>query len=387
MKFNIPLNKVEQLEKILNRAIKKGGAISCVKGPEVICDGELHIEDPSTHVVTIEKIKVRCIEVDVNGVYKINGWEFVGTIEHTPNGNIIRLANSEFEGKVPERYNHTACVCEHCQTLRNRKDTYLIYNSETGEFKQVGRNCLMEYTQGLDAEICAGIMSSLDKFVTLGDYGCDEDEFIGTGWSSSCYCVDSSTVKDYALALIREFGYHKRDSNIATVDDLYELLFEMPRSDRLKDFRKKDIIHDDPILDEITKYAESITDTFGYMYNAKIAWLNEYCEYRDFSLIASFIQVYFREQELKKQREADPSEYVGEIGQRILIKVADFKVISYNDMFYTALLLIKDEQGNAYIWSTGTSFEVGQTIKATVKAHEEYRGVKQTIITRGRIQE
>lgn len=383
MIYDIPVSKIEKLEAILNRAAKKGGDISFAKGDEVVRDGQLIIHDPATGIERTAIIKVRCIQVTVSGSYKVNGWEFVGTIEHKDAGNIIRLADASFEGKIPERYNHADTFCEHCHTHRMRKDTYLIHNAETGEFRQVGRNCLYEYTLGLDADICAAMMSSLAKFQEAGDdLICDYDTFVGNGYSQTYYGMDSRIVKGLSIALVKRFGYNRSGSDNPTADDLKEILFYNQVSKRLAEIEP-----DYPLIGEIDEFASKITDTYGYMYNAKTAWLSEYCECRDFGLIASLVSVYLREKEREEQRrsEARVSEFVGDVGDRIEFEVASAKVISYNDMWGTYYYLLKDAKGNAYIWSTNKSIEGGDVIKATVKQHSEYKGLKQTVITRGSI--
>lgn len=383
MTYDIPVSKIEKLEALLNRAAKKGGNISFTKGDEVVRNGQLIIHDPATGIERTAIIKVRCIQVTVSGSYKVNGWEFVGTIEHKDSGNIIRLADASFEGKIPERYNHADTFCEHCHTHRMRKDTYLIHNAETGEFKQVGRNCLYEYTLGLDADICASIMSNLTKFQEAGDdLICDYDTFVGNGYNQTYYGMDSKEIKGLSIALVKKFGYNRSDSENPTSEDIKEILFSSGVSKRLAEIEP-----DYSLLEEIDDYASKITDTYGYMYNAKVAWESEYCECRDFGLIASFVSVYLREKEREEQRksEALASEFVGNVGDRIQFQVASVKVISYNDMWGTYYYLLKDAQGHAYIWSTDKAIEENNTIKATVKQHSEYKGLKQTVITRGSV--
>lgn len=376
MLYRIPVGKIRDLEKIAIRIQKKGGQVTLLDLGEVECMGTLTIRDPNSNTYSTMPVKVRCREIEVSGSYRINGWEFVGTIEHTPNGNIIRLANSKFEGLIPERYNHTELVCEHCGTKRFRKDVYLIHNSETGEYKQVGRSCLLDYTGGLDAEICASIMSNIDIIETLQDYDCDYNTFCGM----SDYGVPSKIVKEYAIALVKKFGYFKTDSEKATVNDLRDLLFFNSKDNQ----RIKDIKPDDSLINEIIEYAKSITDTYGYMYNAKVAWLNDSAEFRDFGLIASFVGVYLREKE-KQATQKQESQYIGTPGDKIEFEVSDVKQISYNYQWETYFYSIKDTNGNVYIWSTSKVVVAGDHITATVKSHEEYRGVKQTVITRGKV--
>lgn len=381
MKFYIPVNRVEELEKIIARYRNKGASISYCKGEESVQTGTLTIEDPVNHVATTKPIMVRCVEVDVEGYYIIEGWKFVGVIEFTDNGNIIRLADSSFEGKVPEKYRHTPMICEHCNTIRNRKDTYLIFNEKTGEFKQVGRNCLMEYTNGLDAERCAAIMSCLDKCINLGDREFGFDEFCS--YRSSGLGEDSFTVEKYAITLVKEEGYN----GSATVGTLTNFLFPTnANAKKIEPASKEEV-------EEISKWARTLVNSNNdYLRNASLTWLKECTEYRDYGLICSFVAAYYREAakiELQKAKVASKSnEHIGKIGERITICVKSARVLftKYSDYGDSYFIEIIDENGHTIVWSTcNNEIEAGDKITATVKDHQEFRGVKQTVITRGRI--
>ena len=98
MMYTIPNNKLEKLEKIIRKYQKKGANITFELGNKVTEKGTLYVMDHIHHCQFDEEIDVECTEVFVDGSYIINGWQFVGTIEFTELGNIIRLADSSFEG-------------------------------------------------------------------------------------------------------------------------------------------------------------------------------------------------------------------------------------------------------------------------------------------------
>lgn len=87
------------------------------------------------------------------------------------------------------------------------------------------------------------------------------------------------------------------------------------------------------------------------------------------------------------------SEYVGEIGDKIEVEVTlSFYTgwesnFGYNNVTY--LYTFKDEQGNVYTWKTGSYLNKDKgsklTLKGTIKDHSEYKGVKQTVLTRCKI--
>ena len=148
-KYLIPTSEIENLTKKINSIKNKGADIVFEVGNEVVR------EYTPEHG---PKMGIKCLEVEIEGEYKINDWTFVGTIEHGSSGNIIRSFDTSLEGKIPSKYRTIGQECEHCHKIRDRKDTYLVYNDKTNEFKQVGKTCLMGYTNGLSAEFCARLV-------------------------------------------------------------------------------------------------------------------------------------------------------------------------------------------------------------------------------------
>lgn len=93
--------------------------------------------------------------------------------------------------------------------------------------------------------------------------------------------------------------------------------------------------------------------------------------------------------EIESQKEYEPSasEWVGEVGERIE-KVFHFDKLVWRGAGVAGktsyMWLMSDEDGNAYKWSTSCYYEEGDAVKlrATIKDHSEYKGTKQTVVTR-----
>ena len=82
------------------------------------------------------------------------------------------------------------------------------------------------------------------------------------------------------------------------------------------------------------------------------------------------------------------SEYQGEIGEKIERILIVEKAIAL-DGFYGAstMYIMRDDDGNCYVWTTAAKSWEPQTehhIVGTVKDHKQYKGMKQTILTRCR---
>lgn len=411
MLYSIPVSKVAKLEKIFAKYQKKGANLTLKIGKEVEEEGTLFIEDPINHTCHSESIKVTCKEVFVDGSYIINGWAFVGTIEFTENGNIIRLADSSFEGKVPEKYLHTPKICEHCGKIRNRKDTYLIYNEETNEFKQVGSTCLLEYTQGLDADVCADMMSCLNKVLNLAKLEFGEDEFLGNGFDATYYGLNRKSVLPFIIAYVNKYGYTRMFNGEGTAHDVW-VCFNGGMHDEEMTRRYQELkVASDEELNAIDNFAKAhMNDEFGYMRNASLSWLKSGIEYRDFGLVSSFVVAYNKEmqkEELKKAKLADKNnEWVGQVGDKITIKVASFRLL-YETHYEVAWHVyansyryeIIDNEGHTFILRSSKNLErhfdelteewvedtKPQEVSATIKSHSLYNNIKQTLLTRAKI--
>ena len=76
--------------------------------------------------------------------------------------------------------------------------------------------------------------------------------------------------------------------------------------------------------------------------------------------------------------EVNSGEYVGNVGDKINVTLT-----------FKGYHTFEDENGNTFIWVTSASkdFEENKTytVKGTIKAHKEYKGVKQTNLTRCRV--
>ena len=100
---------------------------------------------------------------------------------------------------------------------------------------------------------------------------------------------------------------------------------------------------------------------------------------------------YLEKKALEEQRNTDKakSQYIGNVGDRIRITVANAETVtSWETMWGTTWLeKIKDESGNVYIWKTSacTDIKPGKTLTGTVKDHSEFNGEKQTVLTRCKV--
>lgn len=395
MIHEIPKWNISKFEKFMKSLQRKGIQV------EYECLGE--------DLVNVDGTDYICNVYDVsdNTVYAVPGWEFIGTLEHKENGNIIRKAK---EVKVPKRYEQAACECEHCHTNRRRNDTYLVRSTETGDFKQVGKTCLKGYT-GLNPAICTFAMS-LDA--ELAKLEMNEDEVILGGYNAfgSYRGYDCDRIKKLAYVSIKNRGYKKNtmENSVgklipSTKDETIELYYtnnpKLATDEEIADVDQwvgfLDISHND------------------YYRNAAIAYAEKYLEPRDLALVISLISCYFRDKAKQAEKAAreearklsanasQEAGYLGQVGEKVEFEIASDYQLFINEPYaygadYTYTHKITDTQGHVILWTTANKlewneagimkeglFQPGVAIRATVKAQKEFRGELQTVVTRGKI--
>lgn len=350
----------------------------------------------------------RFVLVDAEGTAQMNGWQFVASIEHTPNGNLIKKALTDIE--VPTRFWTSDTYCEHCNTRRMRKGTLLVRNEETGEFKQVGHSCIRDYTCGMDADWAAFMASLTDVFA--------EEEAKGFGGLGSGFTAyfDVTEILQYTAEMVKAFGYKKRydengnynpDNTAQAVEDFYAY-FHCGRLAPKKAEAIREMV-EEVSFDAESDYAKETAksalnwlaeqdESSDYIHNLKVVVANEYIAENKFGILCSLIPCYNRAVEkVEKQKKIDEenakvakiAEYIGNVGDRLTIEVTECKCISSWDTDFGTTYLYKfsDSLGNVFMWRTGNYIDTEKVTKVTgtIKEHSEYKGIKQNIITRCKV--
>ena len=394
MQYAIFEGNMERLRKKMVRIRNKCQKYGCNFTFEEVGEEfrEVQNEDGTKH-------NARFVLVESEGTAIVNGWKFVASVEFTEKGNIIRNACSI---EVPARYYDCTPMCEHCNSNRYRKNTYIVMNEETGEFKQVGKSCLNDFTHGMSAE---GVAQFLSWFDDLIEY----EAPIGGSWGNKYFKTFNFLC--YALEVVRHWGYVKGDNERTTKErtcDYFDLM-EMgwhPFRYEVELSLKEEMasVHFNPYSDEnkskvqrILQWVSEQEESSNYIHNLKTVCALEYSDHSKTGLLVSLFPAYDRELEqqvkrLKKEKEweqeAITSNYIGCVGDRIQIDVQEVKCISSWDTEFgiTYLYKITDKCGNVFVWKSSKYLDDQvQTIKGTVKDHREFRGTKQTEITRCRV--
>ena len=134
--------------------------------------------------------------------------------------------------------------------------------------------------------------------------------------------------------------------------------------------------------------------TTDYIHNLKTICSEQYTTSKNLGFMASLIPSYLkeveREQELQRKKASElNSTHVGCVGDRIKFQCTSVSTLTAWDTIYGTTFLYKllDDAGNTYTWKTSKYIPDTYTglITATVKSHNESRGVKQTELTRAKL--
>lgn len=333
---------------------------------------------------------------------RLNGWAFAAVLQHLEGGNVLAYVPG-WEAQVPASYREMVPACDHCGTNRQRKDTYIVC-SEAGEWKQVGRSCLKDFTGHQDPQAIASWAEALASFAN----SCSAAEFDDFEGGRSSKWLSMRSFLEAAAWAIRTQGWVSRkqakDSYlpiICTADIAMILMRPNSKSERDTDLCKEydnDAMksEDVRVATEALAWAEALETEIDndYLWNLRVLANSDAIEIRQAGLAASMISAYCRaiEREINRAREAEAnkdSEYIGTVGARIELDLTLVSTKHFdNDFGGTDLLIWRDAAGNRIKWwasgSCGWAPALNATyhVKATVKDHAEYQGIKETVVNR-----
>jgi hypothetical protein len=392
--FNVPAINFGLLQARVEELNKRARKLGCPEAfIRVLREYEVTVRNERGIEVYPYKRKYYKIAVDGAQAVRLSGWRFIATIEPTEAGNIIHAAAHDVS--VPQQFRTSDLTCEHCRTNRYRKEVFVVQH-EDGRFAQVGRNCLADFvgSQSADvlaaqAEWLASLIGEVEESGFLGGYGGGaehrEDVFGFVAVSAACirqYGWTPASMRGWGDFPTRDRAWNWVTGFKDTVEAMTKDGFEVTDEDR--EFAQKAVTW----AREIPADVEN-----DYLYNLRTAASADDVNGRNAGIIASIVFAYKREVERQilqatLRERAKISNWIGTKGQRESLSLTVANVSEFDSEYgITRLIKMLDAEGNVVIWRTSSHdlwMEQGFTVELVgrVKDHSEYRGEKQTVITR-----
>lgn len=395
--FEIPESNIEWLQGKIDKLNKKANKLGC---PEITIEV---LEERLKEVEDQEGMMIKIFHIKIHGeAPSYNGYKFIGTIQYVDEiGNILRTVPEE---EMPVEYRKAKIQCDHCQTKRFRRDTFVVKNLENNEYKQVGRQCLKDFLGHADPKRLADWAETIAGLDELGE---EASHRSSTGRDPKY--ISTEDYLAYVAATIRHHGWLSRtkaretEYGFATADRAYEEMFPSPylkAEDRAKLIKPEE--EDKELAKVALEWARGLGEEVDpdslneYLYNVWVVSRQGALQDRSLGIAASIIASYKRTLEKAKETKehnkiAQNSQHVGEVGQKITVVVkvlGVFELAGYYGSTYIYRMLGAD--GNLYKWFSSREVldeEATYTVTGTIKGHDEWKETKFTILTRCKCQE
>lgn len=317
-----------------------------------------------------ENLYTQKIEVTVTGNAPVlNGWKFIGTVEAVEGSTVLRSIPGE---AIPESYrNANPCNCDHCNINRRRNSTFIVQH-ESGEFKQVGRQCIADFLGHASPEQIVAYAQSLVE-VDVADYEEQEE-----GYASVFKCsFKTESVVAAAVCAVRLFGYCKADSEMSTKDTVAQHLFATKEDSRL------------PVTESDAQQAVQaivwMQQQTGSEFNLNLAAYAraEHVDSKSFGYLAAGAMMFLRAMDMIKQSENKRvginDAPIGEVDEKIKVNCTVISARSftrnaygYYDSGVSQVLMLKTENNQLIkVFTTNMDIKEGDvvTVSGKIKEH------------------
>lgn len=326
--------------------------------------------------------------------------EEAGMTVHTAPGH-------ELGGYEPAGDDH----CDHCNVDRRRTRLYIVRNDTTGELLQLGHTCIELYTGFSPKGLWA--LQFADELKGFG-----EDDGVGGGWSSADRAASVNEVIALAFAYSNEGRNYvsskvewKRGTGAAVRTHIFQGAPLRRNYGRDEQSYQRDLaeyeaavvdaaryLADEALIADIRASVETTAADSDYGRNLRVILAGEFVSSKNIGFAASVVSVYAREKELAVKRAQEAAKpkaqgFLAEVGTRIKKAFSiELSVVRQRegDFGWSTWVVGTTPEGFLVCWNASGKHDwtVGDVLKleaASVKAHENYKGNDQTIITRAKI--
>lgn len=399
MMYLIPTENMESFEKKIARIRRKAERAKV--------DFSYKRLEPIQKETDLPGITVECVPVTVKCKIHYENWIVIAVLDHHEAGNVIHSVEGEWrpsaELALPSRFRTAKSFCEHCNTMRSRNKTVVIYNTQTKQFKQVGTTCLREYTGGIDAEAIAAF-EELTK---------SPEEFLGVSGSSKFFIE----TKDYLSAVVATmslYGFMSKkkaaeineevryNNNIkrveATCTKAVHLMTNNEKPNEMSNkwhniYKSKDT---EAFVEDAVEWIKSYNEPNDFMENLRVICSGSHIKVSDVGFAACLMDLYKRHLEHEKMRKQKEQEnamyrYYGEAGEKVALSGKLACVTSYSTQFGVMFIYKMIYNSAIFVWKTSKYLGIDDSgaevnLVGTIKEHSEFRGVKQNMLVRCKVE-
>lgn len=379
---DVPACNMQAIEKIIARLIKKGVKAQLDVTREAVKNVPIMAMD-SRHVVnTHQTITANVVDfvLDIDNV-ELRHWELLGTKERVGKDAI-------YKGNIPAEYKNSDFACEHCSTNRRRNKVAIIRHKETAELKQVGYTCLQDFI-GCELGAFGALIKGIDAIYLQVNY------FGDCEYTSNNYYYNVNQFLQIAYNCIVKYGYVKNNSvtEMTTTEHILEA-YRAENSDYV-DPAKVDTDLVNKIKNAYDIWAKSHPSDFTHNV---CTILEQTCVKRIYANYMYFIPTFYvnkvrwdaRKARAEQAKKELKNEYAGAVGDKITTEATIECVTGFDGYYgYMYVYNFKDVHGHMLVWFTGKDLEVNTgnkiRISGTIKKLNEYKGIKQTVLTRCKV--
>ena len=354
------------------------------------------------------------VTVIVDQIFQLPDYEVLGVVDNETGGS-VKIG----ETPAPSELMTPSQECDHCHVKRQRGKSWIVKQLSTGEYKRFGGDCVKKVF-GINP---AKFIKAIDFFNLLNRSfsGIGDEDSAGGGEKKRISPFMIAIPLPIAVAVVKhaldergyvkklgyqqeiqinswrsEYEYVRTNKGKATADLCEEIMFD---DERVHNFQP-----DNELTDKLKEYWASVEirdpqSSFGEFQTA-IKRMFETGEFRVLEC-SKLIYATHKYLEVKAMGEKKPSEFVGTVGEKMLF--TDLKLNShrsFNSAFGQGnIWTFEDSDGNmikkfgelapGFRTSEGTEELYDQynkgdmfTFISDVKKHEEYNGLKSTVIGR-----
>lgn len=334
---------------------------------------------------------------------KLNGWTLVAVLEPQPNAEMLVR---EVPGQTcPKRFRQTNLRCDHCEKVRRRNAVYVLKRDDDLH-KQVGKQCLADFLGHTDPESLVAGAEYLMDFAKLAKDA--EDEGWGGLGKRAERVVAINEFVAVASICLRRLGWVPRsqkdteydygdDSKMPTADIAWQVCTQPNEKYTKELIEKKNLVaegRDIELAHQAVEWASKIdpmTAESTYMHDLGVCCRQASVTWKTHGFVASVVNAYNRHlmKQIAKETPKKASQHVGKEGERQTF--AGLKCVGIHPYmsgpYQKTLFRFTDEHGNVLVWKASgqpdwVELNKEYNVLATVKKHDAYNSVPQTIIER-----